>query len=227
MDVPTGKALLYARVSTAMQVSDGVSLDVQERQLLTAAEFHGFETWEVIREEGKSGKSVKGRPVLQKALKDLESKVADALIVTRIDRLARSTSDFLQIVDQANKQGWRLIMLDLNLDTSSYQGRFVVTVMSALAEMERGIIAARQKDVHKDRRDRGIVWGVDMGPKNKTPAEVKERILSERNRGRAYGKIAEELNKDEIPTQNGRKWYASTVKNIVDATIVGEPKDEA
>ena len=118
-------------------------------------------------------------------------------------------------------------MLDLNLDTSTYQGRFVVTVMSALAEMERGIIAARQKDVHKDRRDRGIIWGVDMGPKNKTPDEVKERILSERNRGRPYGKIADDLNKDEIPTQNGRKWYASTVKNIVDATIVGESKDEA
>jgi hypothetical protein len=66
-----------------------------------------------------------------------------------------------------------------------------------------------------------------MGPKNKTPTEVKERILSERNDGRAYGKIAEGLNKDEIPTQNGRKWYASTVKNIVDATIVGESKDEA
>lgn len=227
MDAPTGKALLYARVSTQMQVNDGVSLDVQERQLITAAEFHGFETWEVIREEGKSGKSVKGRPVLQKALRDLENKVADALIVTRIDRLARSTSDFLQIVDQANKQGWRLIMLDLNLDTSSYQGRFVVTVMSALAEMERGIIAARQKDVHKDRRDRGIVWGVDMGPKNKTPAEVKDRISVERDKGFSFRRIADGLNKDGIPTQNGRQWHASTVKNIIDATIVEEPKDEA
>lgn len=227
MDAPIGKALLYARVSTQMQVNDGVSLDVQERQLITAAEFHGFSEWEVIREEGKSGKSVKGRPVLQKALRDLESKVADALIVTRIDRLARSTSDFLQIVDQANKQGWRLIMLDLNLDTSSYQGRFVVTVMSALAEMERGIIAARQKDVHKDRRERGIVWGVDMGPKNKTPSEIKDRIFRERSEGLSFRKIADGLNKDGIPTQNGRQWHASTVKNIVDATIVEELDDEA
>lgn len=226
-DAPTGKALLYARVSTALQVNDGVSLDVQERQLITAAEFHGFTEWEVVREEGKSGKSVRGRPVLQNALRDLENKVADALIVTRIDRLARSTSDFLQIVDQANKQGWRLIMLDLNLDTSSYQGRFVVTVMSALAEMERGIIAARQKDVHKDRRERGIVWGVDMGPKNKTPAEIKDRIFKERDLGLSFRKIADGLNRDKIPTQNGRQWHASTIKNIVDAPIVEEPENEA
>ena len=234
MDAPNdpGKALLYARVSTQMQVNDGVSLDVQERQLITAAEFHGFTSWEVVREEGRSGKNVKGRPILLAALSALERKEANALIVTRIDRLARSTTDFLDIVDLANKQGWRLIMLDLNLDTSSYQGRFVVTVMSALAEMERGIIAARQKDVHKDRRDRGVVWGVDMGPKNKTPLDIKDRIMVERSSGRSYAKIAEGLNRDEVPTQNGGKWYASTVKNIVDAIIVekeednGTPKEE-
>lgn len=228
MDAPTnsGKALLYARVSTQMQVNDGVSLDVQERQLITAAEFHGFASWEVVREEGRSGKSVKGRPALLDALGRLERKEADALIVTRIDRLARSTTDFLDIVDMANKQGWRLIMLDLNLDTSSYQGRFVVTVMSALAEMERGIIAARQKDVHKDRRERGIVWGVDMGPKNKTPLDIKNRIVLERSSGRSYRQIADGLNEDEVPTQNGAKWYASTVKNIMDALIKGEAKDE-
>ena len=217
----TGKALLYARVSTAMQVNDGVSLDVQERQLITAAEFHGFEEWDVIREEGKSGKNIKGRPVLQKALKDLESKEADALIVTRIDRLARSTSDFLSIVDVATKHGWRLILLDLNLDTSSYQGRFVTTVMSALAELERGIISERQKDVHKDRRAQGIVWGKDMGPMNRTPQELKDRILSERSSGRSYREIASRLNNEEIPTQNGKSWYATTVKNILDR-ISGE-----
>jgi len=223
-----GKALLYARVSTAMQVNDGVSLDVQERQLINAAEFHGFAEWEVIREEGKSGKNVKGRPVLQSALRRLEAKEVDALIVTRIDRLARSTTDFLEIVDKAAKQGWRLIMLDLNLDTSTYQGRFVTTVMSALAEMERGIIASRQKDVHKDRRDRGIVWGKDMGPMNKTPQEVKDRILSERDNGASLRKIAADLNKDNVLTDRGGVWYGSSVKNIIDAaTKEGEQDGKA
>jgi DNA invertase Pin-like site-specific DNA recombinase len=96
--------------------------------------------------------------------------------------------------------------------------------MSALAEMERGIIAARQKDVHRDRRERGVVWGVDMGPKNKTPLDIKDRIMVERSSGRSYRLIAEGLNRDSVPTQNGGKWYASTVKNIVDATI-GDKED--
>ena len=223
-DAPIGKALLYARVSTQMQVQDGVSLDAQERQLITAAEFHGYHDWEMVREEGRSGKNIKGRPALQDALSRLEQKVADALIVTRIDRLARSTSDFLEIVDRANKQGWRLIMLDLNLDTSSYQGRFVTTVMSALAEMERGIIAERAKDVHKDRRQQGIVWGKDMGPKNKTPAVIKEKILIMRSQGLSLRAIATALNNEGVVAPNGGVWYHSTVSNIL-KYIEGEGKD--
>lgn len=211
-----GKALLYARVSTQLQVNDGVSLDVQERQLINAAEMAGFTDYELIREEGRSGKSITGRPALTAALKRLDTGTASALFVTRIDRLARSTKDFLSIIDRANANKWRLVMLDLNLDTASYQGRFVVTIMSALAEMERGIIAERQKDVHKDRRARGIKWGVDMGPKNKTPEDVKDRIRSERAKGKSFRAIADGLNRDGIPTQNGGKWYATTVKNILD-----------
>lgn len=215
MSEDLGKALLYARVSTQLQVNDGVSLDVQERQLMQAAEMAGFTDVELVREEGRSGKSISGRPALTSALKRLDSGEAAALFVTRIDRLARSTKDFLSIIDRANTNKWRLVMMDLNLDTSSYQGRFVVTIMSALAEMERGIIAARQKDVHEDRRKRGVVWGVDMGPKNKTPEEIKQRIADERASGASFRKIADGLNRDGIPTQNGRQWYPTTVKNLL------------
>lgn len=216
MDIePNDLAILYARVSTQLQVNDGISLDVQERQLYQAAEIAGYTLIELVREEGRSGKNISGRPALTDALKRLDAGEAKALFVTRIDRLARSTQDFLSVVDRANKNGWRLVMLDLNLDTSSYQGRFVVTIMSALAEMERGIIAERQKDVHKDRRARGVVWGVDMGPKNKTSEEIKQRIISERSAGSSYQKIADSLNKDSVPTQNNKKWYATTVKNIL------------
>ena len=173
---PKNVALLYARVSTQMQVNDGMSLGAQERDLHRAAELAGFTEVELLREEGRSGKSIQGRPVLKEALERLDNGDAAALFVTRIDRLARSTQDFLSIVDRANKNDWRIVMLDLNLDTATYQGRFVVTVMSALAEMERAIIAERQKDVHKDRRERGKEWGVDLGPKTKVSADTRKLI---------------------------------------------------
>jgi DNA invertase Pin-like site-specific DNA recombinase len=145
----------------------------------------------------------------------LDKGEAAAIFVTRIDRLARSTQDFLTIVDSAHKNGWRIVMLDLNLDTASYQGRFVVTIMSALAEMERAIIAERQKDVHRDRREKGKVWGVDLGLKTKVSAEIRSQILEYRSLGMSYSKIAEKLNKENIPPTRGAKWYASTIHSLV------------
>ncbi len=209
-----GIAYCYARVSTQMQAEDGMSLGAQEKQMKAAAEAAGYEAV-ILREEGRSGKSIQGRPVLRQALDDLDSGKAKALYVTRLDRLARSTRDFLSIVDRSHKNNWRLAMLDLGLDTATYQGRFVVTIMSAMAEMERGMISMRQKDVHQDRRDKGKVWGIDLGPKSPVDEAVRQRIFIEHNAGISYRNIAENLNKDAIPTaHSGEKWYASTVRNI-------------
>jgi site-specific DNA recombinase len=191
-----------------------MSLGAQEKQLIAAAEAAGY-TAVILREEGRSGKSISGRPVLRDALEDLDSGKAQALFVTRLDRLARSTRDFLSIVDRSHKFEWRLALLDLGLDTATYQGRFVVTIMSAMAEMERGMISLRSKDVHEDRRKNGKVWGVDIGPKSPIDEAVRLRIYSERAAGVSYRLIAESLNRDEIPTAyKGDKWYASTVRNI-------------
>ena len=207
-------AYCYARVSTQMQVDDGVSLDAQEKQLRYAAESQGYEV-EMLREEGRSGKNITGRPVLTAALASLDKGEAEALFVTRLDRLARSTRDFLSIVDRSHKYGWRLALLDLGLDTATYQGRFVVTIMSAMAEMERGMISLRQKDVHQDRRDNKKVWGVDLGPLPLVEKSVSERILSERTLGLSYKAIAEKLNSEGIKTVlGGVKWYPSTVRHI-------------
>jgi DNA invertase Pin-like site-specific DNA recombinase len=207
-------AYCYARVSTQMQVDDGVSLDAQEKQLKYAAESQGYEV-EMLREEGRSGKNITGRPVLTAALESLDKGKAEALFVTRLDRLARSTRDFLSIVDRSHKYGWRLALLDLGLDTATYQGRFVVTIMSAMAEMERGMISLRQKDVHQDRRDNKKVWGVDLGPLPLVEKSISERIFSERDLGLSYKAIAEKLNSEGIKTVlGGVKWYPSTVRHI-------------
>lgn len=207
-----GIAFCYARVSTQMQVEDGISLDAQEKQLRYAAESQGYEVV-MLREEGRSGKSIQGRPILKKALQDLDEGKAQALFVTRLDRLARSTRDFLDIVDRSHKFNWRLALLDLGLDTATYQGRFVVTIMSAMAEMERGMISLRSKDIHQDRRNNGKVWGVDLGPLPLIDEAVVYRIDKERNAGLSYKNIADSLNRDAIPTVlGGKRWYASTVR---------------
>lgn len=72
------------------------------------------------------------------------------------------------------------------------------------------------KGRHQKLRDLGLVWGIDVGPKDKTPKAIKNRIFEERTSGKSYKKIADGLNLDEVPTANGAKWYPTSVKNIFD-----------
>jgi DNA invertase Pin-like site-specific DNA recombinase len=209
-------ALVYTRVSTARQAEEGVSLDAQERTLTAAAEAAGYRV-KVVREEGRSGKSITGRPALVAALDDLAAGRAAALYVAKIDRLARNTRDALLIADDAQRQGWRLVACDLNLDTATPVGRLVLTVMAAVGEMERQQISARHRDWHAEQTARGIVWGVDAGPKGLLPDAVRARIVAERQAGRSLRAIADDLNAEEVPTARGGKWHASTIKHVLTA----------
>lgn len=81
-------------------------------------------------------------------------------------------------------------------------------------EMQKMSDSAKSR--HRKLRDSGLVWGLDVGPKDKTTKEVKERIVSERKSDKSYRQISDGLNRDGIPTANGGKWYPTSVKNIFD-----------
>lgn len=206
-------AVIYVRVSRTQQV-DGLSLDAQERTLRAAAESAGYESVILFR-EGKSGGSMMNRPVLREALEMLRNGEAAALYVAKVDRLARSTIDALVIAELAQKQGWRLVALDLGLDTSTPVGKLVLSVLAAAAEMERQRISERHRDWHAEKRARGIVWGKDEGPTALLPSEVRQRIAAEHQEGRSLRAIANGLNAEEIPTARGGRWHASTVRAIL------------
>lgn len=211
-------AVLYLRVSTAQQAESGLSLEQQERQLRHAAEASGFASVEVVREEGRSGGSFRNRPGLAHALDLLASGQAAALLVAKMDRLSRSARDTLAVLDLAERQGWRLVALDLGLDTATPTGRLVLTMLAAVAEMERARIGERHRDWHAAKRARGLVWGRDEGPRSPVPAEVRARIVAERSAGASLRVIAAGLDADGIPTANGgARWWPSTVAGVLNS----------
>ena len=119
----------YARVST-----DGQTLDAQ----LAALKAAGAER---IFSEKASGKSTTGRPELAKALKAMA--LGDVLVVTKLDRVARSARDLLNIII-GDLDGRGFISLgDSWCDTTSAMGRFMLTVMSGIAELKRDLIRKR------------------------------------------------------------------------------------
>jgi DNA invertase Pin-like site-specific DNA recombinase len=146
----------YARVST-----DGQSLASQD------AELHAAGCVKVYAEK-ISGARVE----LAKVLKRLDT--GDVLIVTRLDRLARSTRDLLNILDDIAKRGAGFKSLhDSWADTTSAHGRLMVTILAGLAEFERELILARTGEGRKRAKDRGVKFG---RPSALTPHQRHEAI---------------------------------------------------
>ena len=149
----------YARVST-----NGQDLSSQEAELLAAG------CAKVFKEKVSGAKT--DRAELAKLLHKIES--GDVLVVTRLDRLARSTRDLLNTLDEITKRGAGFKSLaDSWADTTTPHGRLMLTVLGGLAEFERELIKARTGEG----RARAKAEGVHMGrPPKLTPHQRREAI---------------------------------------------------
>ena len=154
----------YARVST-----DGQSLTSQDTEL------HAAGCAKVYAEKISGARS--NRPELAKVLKRLDT--GDVLIVTRLDRLARSTRDLLNILDDIAKRGAGFKSLhDAWADTTSAHGRLMVTVLAGLAEFERELILARTSDGRARAKARGVRFGRPAALTSHQRAEALQRLAN-------------------------------------------------
>lgn len=159
----------YSRVSTLEQSREGVSLDNQEHKIRAYADLKDMELVEMIVEEGKSGKTM-NRPGLQKILNLVNNKQIDGVICYKLDRLTRKTRDLLYLIEDIfTKNNIQFISLNENIDTSSASGKFFLTVMGALSQMERDQISERTTDALQEL----VRQGRRLGSPDKTPLGFK------------------------------------------------------
>lgn len=149
----------YCRVSTMKQADEGLSLDVQRRQIEGYAIMHGLTLDEVVVEEGVSG-SV---PISQRpAGSALFAKLAagDIVIASKLDRLFRSALDALSVVEELKQRGVKLHLLDLGGDIAGNGlSKLFLTIAAAFAEAERDRIRERVAQVKADQRSRNRFLG--------------------------------------------------------------------
>jgi DNA invertase Pin-like site-specific DNA recombinase len=166
----------YARVST-----DGQSVDAQAKQLRAAGA-------EKIWRETTSGAKT-DRAQLRRVLDQLDA--GDVLVVTRLDRLARSTRDLLNTLAQiAGKKADFRSLGDAWADTTTAHGRLMLTVLGGLAEFERELIRARTGEG----RARAVARGVKMGRKPKLTPHQQREAIKRRDRGEAVRDIGRSYN---------------------------------
>lgn len=126
----------YARVSTKLQETDGNSLEAQEEQLRAAGAV------EIYRDTFTGTKAE--RPELERLKRKLVA--GDKVIVTKLDRLARSTEDGLSLIKGWTEQGISIHVLNMGLIDHTPTGKLILTVMLAFAEFERDMIVERTQE---------------------------------------------------------------------------------
>jgi DNA invertase Pin-like site-specific DNA recombinase len=166
----------YARVSTRDQ-----DLATQDAELMAAG------CAKVFKEKASGAKT--DRPELAKVIRRLES--GDVLVVTRLDRLARSTRDLLNVLDEISKRGAGFRSLKDNwADTTTPHGKLMLTVLGGLAEFERSLIAARTGEGRKRAQERGVRFGRPR----KLTAHQRQEALQRIAAGETQADIARLLN---------------------------------
>jgi len=205
------KAIIYTRVSTEEQ---GVSRNGLESQLATCQEYAsriGVEVSQVI-EEVVSGAKMTNRPLLINALSALKSGEAKVLIVSKLDRLSRSVSDLCYLLEVSEKEGWSLVILDLNIDCTTSSGRMQAQIQATFAEFERRRIGERTKDGLAIAKAKGVKLG---GSKPVIPFETVQLIALARQADKTFRQIADDLNALLITTSTGTAWSAGSVNWVL------------
>lgn len=132
------KVYIYTRVSTAMQV-DGYSLDAQKSKMKAYAELNDYEIVGEYEDAGKSGKSVEGRSEFNRMMEDIKSGKDNVsyVLVFKLSRFGRNAADVLSTLQIMQDFGVNLICVEDGIDSSKDAGKLMISVLSAVAEIER------------------------------------------------------------------------------------------
>ena len=229
------KCVLYPRVSTEMQV-DGYSLEGQKNSLKRFADREEMEIVGVYEDAGKSGKSIEGRPAFKKMLSDIKNGLEiDYILVYKLSRFGRNAADILNSLEFVQSYGINLICIEEGIDSSQTSGKLLISVLSAVAEIERENIIEQTMNGRREKARQGG-WNGGFAPygyyleNNQLLIEETEakaiRIIFEKfgNSDIGLGGVAKYLNLQgikKIPRQNGKleTWSSHFIRQILDNPV--------
>lgn len=220
------RAVAYVRVSTGRQE---LGPEAQREAIERYAKAQGV-TVVAWFEETVSGKApLADRPVLFDAIETARKKRAGTLLVARRDRIARDSLLTQLLARDIGDEGIELMAADTEeANGDSLEAQLLRRLLDALAEYERGLIAARTRAALAARRRQGLVtssqtpYGTRLGKDGETlledrqEAKVLARVLREADDGATIQAIVDGLNADRVPAR-GKRWHRTTVARILSA----------
>lgn len=223
----------YVRVSTAEQADEGVSLDAQRARLTAYCTALDLELVCIEADEGRSAKSLKRRPGLDRALAALTEGRADALLIPKLDRLTRSVRDLGTLVETYfDKDKFELLSVADSIDTRTAGGRLVLNVLVSVSQWEREAIGERTGEALGYLRTEGVKLGgpalgwrhseaIDTDGRRvietvECEARTVERILELRAAKYTMRAVCETLTREKHLPKRGGRWYPMTIKRVLE-----------
>ena len=221
-------AVIYGRFSPRPGAEECLSVEMQLERCRAYAGLHGYKVLGEYSDKEKSGARADNRPGLQRAI-DSACRRKAVLVVAKLDRLARCTSDALAISERLRSAGAELASLQERLDTTTAMGKFFFVIVAAFAELEREQIAERtslamlQHQTHGRRMTRAshCPFGFRPDPDDETrlvenPDEQRAiLVIRDRHRkGLGLREIARSMDADGVPCRGGQ-WSHVTVGSVL------------
>ena len=221
------KLIAYVRVSSKTQ-TDNTSFETQSNAIKRFCDRMEHELID-LRQETMTASGKHKRDVFEGVLADVINGQADGIVVSKLDRFARSTLEGLNVASLLISAKKDLLVVDLGFDTSTPIGKCIFSVLLSFAELERNMIAIRVQEGKKrviesgyycgGRTPFGFISAGGPGQRQLIPHPVQYPIRTEifrmHNDGLSYFKIARELNKRGVKPKFGKLWTQSTVGFII------------
>ncbi|MBE6513543.1 MAG: recombinase family protein [Thermoplasmata archaeon] len=217
------RAALYARVSTEDQAVEGYSLDAQVMRMEAYCRVRGWEVAGVYRDEGYSGRNAH-RPEYSRMMDEIDS--WDTILVLKMDRIHRNSLNFTVMMNDLKAKGKDFNSMQDKFDTTTAMGRFVMSIMQGIAQLESEQTGERVKMgmSYKAQSTTGSLGsGHPYGYRyedgrllvEEDEAHVVRAIYNMSNEGYTLGKITDSLNDAGIPAKKGGKWNRQSVSNVL------------
>ena len=232
MSIKGKEAIGYVRVSTVRQVEEGNSIQSQIDELRNYANSRGLIllSKNIVIDDGISGGiPLWDRPNAQRLLKLIDSGEYEHLIVTKLDRMFRLTSDAIMSIEEMREAGVFLHIINMggqSLDSSSAIGQFFLTIIASVAQLERGLIAERTKEamnylMSKGRKFTRSIYGWNVNKNGRLKPNWNEQSRIDfmywqiKTNGATATMVAKMANKRGWKGKLGGEWYAQSVLNVI------------
>ena len=218
------KVIGYVRVSSEIQKRKNNSIPLQKKKIKEYCSLNDFDLIDVYEDDGVSGMSIDKRNGFKSMVEFMKENKIDGIVVWSLSRLGRRMKDVVEFMDFLKSNNIGFFSIKENLSNDDKIGSLIMNILSSINEFEVEVIRERIKDVKRNKKENGEVYGRMMYGynningkmiENKEEKRVIRRVKNFRSRGWSWRKISDRLNDEGIKSKENKIWYDGSLYNMM------------